>query len=45
MIDADEAYALGLLHDMGEALLCTLFPEEMENILWSLRDRNATTSE
>jgi putative two-component system response regulator len=34
MIDADEAYSLGLLHDMGEALLCTLFPEEMENIIW-----------
>jgi putative two-component system response regulator len=34
MIDSDDAYALGLLHDMGEALLCTLFPEEMENIIW-----------
>jgi putative nucleotidyltransferase with HDIG domain len=34
MIDEDEAYTLGLLHDMGEALLCTLFPEEMENIIW-----------
>ncbi|HEY0323394.1 MAG TPA: HD domain-containing phosphohydrolase [Pyrinomonadaceae bacterium] len=34
MIDADEAYSLGLLHDMGEALLCTLFPEEMENLIW-----------
>ncbi|HEV7844439.1 MAG TPA: HD domain-containing phosphohydrolase [Pyrinomonadaceae bacterium] len=34
MINADEAYSLGLLHDMGEALLCTLFPEEMENIIW-----------
>jgi response regulator RpfG family c-di-GMP phosphodiesterase/HD-like signal output (HDOD) protein len=34
IIDADEAYALGLLHDMGEALLCALFPEEMENIIW-----------
>jgi putative nucleotidyltransferase with HDIG domain len=34
MIDMDEAYSLGLLHDMGEALLCTLFPEEMENIIW-----------
>jgi response regulator RpfG family c-di-GMP phosphodiesterase/HD-like signal output (HDOD) protein len=28
------AYALGLLHDVGELLLCSLFPEEMENILW-----------
>ncbi|MBD0371970.1 MAG: HDOD domain-containing protein [Pyrinomonadaceae bacterium] len=34
MIDMDEAYSLGLLHDMGEALLCTLFPEEMEHIIW-----------
>ena len=28
------AYALGLLHDVGELLLCSLFPEEMENLLW-----------
>src|SRR5437868_3232150 len=28
------AYALGLLHDAGELLLCSLFPEEMENLLW-----------
>ncbi|HEX8747120.1 MAG TPA: HD domain-containing phosphohydrolase [Pyrinomonadaceae bacterium] len=34
MLDADEAYSLGLLHDIGEALLCALFPEEMEKILW-----------
>jgi HD-like signal output (HDOD) protein len=34
MIDPDDAYSLGLLHDTGEALLCTLFPEEMENIIW-----------
>src|SRR5207237_4086650 len=29
-----DAYALGLLHDIGELLLCSLFPEEMENLLW-----------
>ena len=29
-----EAYTLGLLHDLGEALLHTLFPEEMEHIVW-----------
>jgi putative nucleotidyltransferase with HDIG domain len=34
LINEEDAYALGLLHDLGEALLCTLFPEEMENILW-----------
>jgi putative nucleotidyltransferase with HDIG domain len=34
MIEADTAYSLGLLHDMGEALLCALFPEEMEHIIW-----------
>lgn len=34
VMDEEEAYALGLLHDMGEALLCTLFPEEMESIIW-----------
>jgi putative two-component system response regulator len=34
LIDADEAYALGLLHDLGEWMLGTLFPEEMENINW-----------
>lgn len=30
----DEAYAVGLLHDIGELLLRSLFPEEMENIVW-----------
>ena len=29
-----DAYVLGLLHDIGEMLLCSLFPEEMENIIW-----------
>jgi HD-like signal output (HDOD) protein len=29
-----DAYTLGLLHDVGELLLCALFPEEMENLLW-----------
>jgi putative nucleotidyltransferase with HDIG domain len=34
IVDAQEAYALSLLHDIGEGLLCAVFPEEMENILW-----------
>lgn len=34
IIKAEEAYTLGLLHDIGEVLLRSLFPEEMENILW-----------
>jgi putative nucleotidyltransferase with HDIG domain len=34
VIAPDEAYALGLLHDIGELLLRSLFPEEMENIIW-----------
>ncbi|HEY0170162.1 MAG TPA: HD domain-containing phosphohydrolase, partial [Pyrinomonadaceae bacterium] len=29
-----EAYTVGLLHDLGEALLRSLFPEEAENITW-----------
>ncbi|PYS84338.1 MAG: hypothetical protein DMF67_05640 [Acidobacteria bacterium] len=29
-----DAYALGLLHDIGELLLCSLFPEQMENLIW-----------
>jgi putative nucleotidyltransferase with HDIG domain len=34
MLDPDEAYTAGLLHDIGEALLCSLFPEEGEKIIW-----------
>ncbi|MDT5294429.1 MAG: hypothetical protein QOJ76_1309 [Acidobacteriota bacterium] len=34
VMDGDEAYAAGLLHDIGEALLYSLFPREMENIVW-----------
>jgi putative nucleotidyltransferase with HDIG domain len=34
VLDPEEAYAAGLLHDLGEALLHTLFPEEMEQIIW-----------
>jgi putative nucleotidyltransferase with HDIG domain len=30
---ADDAYTLGLLHDVGEALLRSLFPDEMEQML------------
>ena len=33
-LDPDEAYVAGLLHDLGEALLRSLFPEEAENITW-----------
>jgi HD-like signal output (HDOD) protein len=34
VIAPDDAYALGLLHDIGELLLCSLFPKEMENFIW-----------
>ena len=34
VLDPEEAYTAGLLHDLGEALLHTLFPEEMEQIIW-----------
>jgi putative two-component system response regulator len=34
IIEPQTAYALGLLHDVGEALLRSLFPEEMGNIIW-----------
>jgi len=34
LIDPDEAYTLGLLHDIGKILLLSLFPVEMENIIW-----------
>jgi putative two-component system response regulator len=33
LLDPDEAYMLGLTHDMGKLLLLAHFPEEMENIL------------
>lgn len=33
-VSPDDAYSLGLLHDIGELLLCSLFPAEMENIIW-----------
>jgi cyclic di-GMP phosphodiesterase len=33
-LDPDEAYTAGLLHDLGEALLRSLFPAEAENITW-----------
>ena len=34
VLDPDEAYTAGLLHDLGEALLRSLFPEEAESISW-----------
>lgn len=34
VLDPDEAYTAGLLHDLGEALLRSLFPEEAEKIIW-----------
>ncbi|HEX7314712.1 MAG TPA: HD domain-containing phosphohydrolase [Pyrinomonadaceae bacterium] len=33
-LDPDEAYTAGLLHDLGEALLRSLFPDEAESISW-----------
>jgi putative nucleotidyltransferase with HDIG domain len=30
---ADDAYTLGLLHDLGESLLRSLFPTEMEHMI------------
>lgn len=33
-LDPDEAYTAGLLHDLGEALLRSLFPEKAESITW-----------
>jgi putative nucleotidyltransferase with HDIG domain len=34
VLDPDEAYTAGLLHDLGEALLRSLFPVEADNITW-----------
>lgn len=34
VLDPDEAYTAGLVHDLGEALLRSLFPEEAESISW-----------
>lgn len=34
VLDPDAAYTAGLLHDLGEALLRSLFPEEAESISW-----------
>ncbi|HEV3468031.1 MAG TPA: HD domain-containing phosphohydrolase, partial [Pyrinomonadaceae bacterium] len=33
-LDPEAAYTAGLLHDLGEALLRSLFPEEAERIIW-----------
>jgi HD-like signal output (HDOD) protein len=33
-LNADEAYTLGLVHDLGESLLRSLFPGEAERIIW-----------
>jgi|GEM_PF-520154 len=33
-LNPDEAYTAGLLHDLGEAVLHSLFPEEAEKIIW-----------
>ncbi|HEX8355683.1 MAG TPA: HD domain-containing phosphohydrolase, partial [Pyrinomonadaceae bacterium] len=33
-LDPEEAYTAGLLHDLGESLLRSLFPEEAESISW-----------
>ena len=34
LLDPEAAYTAGLLHDIGEALLHALFPQEMETITW-----------
>lgn len=39
LMPPEEAYSLGLLHDIGEVLLRTLFPQVMENILWLGEDK------
>ncbi|MGA9997069.1 MAG: HD domain-containing phosphohydrolase [Pyrinomonadaceae bacterium] len=38
ILEPEEAFALGLLHDIGEVLLRSLFSEEMEKILWLTDD-------
>jgi putative nucleotidyltransferase with HDIG domain len=32
LMNSEEAYSLGLLHDIGRVLLCSLFPEEMKEM-------------
>ena len=44
LIDPDEAYTLGLLHDIGKILLISLFPTEMKDIL-SLDEDTSTDRE
>jgi response regulator RpfG family c-di-GMP phosphodiesterase len=39
IIEPQTAYTLGLLHDVGEALLLLLFPEEMANIAWLAEEK------
>jgi putative nucleotidyltransferase with HDIG domain len=39
IIEPPTAYALGLLHDIGEALLNLLFPEEMASITWMAEEK------
>ena len=34
IVEPEAAYAVGLLHEVGEALLSSLFPEEMERFTW-----------
>jgi putative nucleotidyltransferase with HDIG domain len=34
IIEPEESYGVGLLHNVGEALLSSLFPEEMERFTW-----------
>ncbi len=41
LLPPEEAYVLGLLHDVGEFLLRALFPAEMENIVWLGDDARA----
>jgi putative two-component system response regulator len=34
VLDPEQAYTVGLLHDLGDALLRSHFPEEAEKIIW-----------